>query len=50
MVKKLYPDIEAGQKIDLDWRKKDYMMACCDCNLVHKLRFTVVGSKLRIRR
>jgi hypothetical protein len=49
MARSLYPDVETGQAVDLDWRKKDYCMACCDCNLVHRLRFTVVGNKLRIR-
>lgn len=44
-----YPSIEAGQKVDLDWRKDDYKIACCDCHLVHRFRFTVVGNKLRIR-
>jgi len=46
---KKYPQIQAGQKVDLDWRKDDYKIACCDCNLVHRFRYTVVGDKLRIR-
>lgn len=48
-MKKPYPGISAGQKVDLDWRHEDYYIACCDCNLVHKYRFTVVEDKLRIR-
>lgn len=45
----MYPQIEAGQAVDIDWRHKDYKMACCDCGLVHRLRFVAVGNKLRIR-
>ena len=45
----MYPPIEPGQKVDLDWRHNDYRMACCDCNLVHTFRFAVVGNILRIR-
>jgi hypothetical protein len=46
---KNYPNIEEGQAVDLDWRHKDYKIACCDCGLVHRFRFTVVRGKLRIR-
>ncbi len=44
-----YPPIGPGQKVDVDWRHKDYRIACCDCNLVHTFRFAVVGNTLRIR-
>ena len=33
-------------KDSLNWRKKDYKFACCDCNLVHRVRFAVKGSTL----
>lgn len=49
MSKKLYPDVAGGQSVYLDWRHKDYMIACCDCHLVHRFRFSVVGGKIRIR-
>jgi len=45
----MYPEVGAGQKVDLDWRNKDHMIACCDCHLVHRFRYVVVGDKLRIR-
>ena len=44
-----YPEIKSGQAVDLDWRHRDYKIACCDCGLVHCFRFTVVRGKLRIR-
>lgn len=44
-----YPQIMAGEEVTLDWRKHDYKMACCDCNLVHRLRFTVRGKTLVIQ-
>ena len=30
----------------VNWKTKDYKFACCDCNLVHRVRFKVVGSLL----
>lgn len=46
MAKQSFPDIEAGQEIEIDWRKNDLHMACCDCHLVHIIRFRVVGKKI----
>lgn len=46
---KKYPTIHAGQRVWVKWRKKDYKMACCDCHLVHRLRFTVVGGHVVIQ-
>lgn len=42
----LYPDIAPGQEVDISWRDEDIKMACCDCNLVHRLRFRVRGDKI----
>lgn len=47
--KKSYPQIEEGQAVDIDWRRKDYKIACCDCGLVHRFRFAAIGHRLRIR-
>ena len=44
--KRPYPPVEAGEKVVIPWETKDYKMACCDCGLVHRLRFTVEGSNL----
>ena len=44
--KRSYPPVQAGEKIVIPWETKDYKMACCDCGLVHRLRFTVEGSDL----
>jgi hypothetical protein len=44
-----YPDVAPGQPRVLAWRRQDLLMACCDCGLVHRLRFTVAGGRLTIR-
>jgi len=49
MARKLYPDVSDGQPIVINWRQQYYKMACCDCNLVHKVYFDVKGSRLTMR-
>jgi len=49
MSKKLYPKVHAGEKVLVKWRREDYKMACCDCGLVHRLRFNVKGGTLVMR-
>jgi prepilin-type N-terminal cleavage/methylation domain-containing protein len=44
--KRSYPPIQAGEKVVVPWETEDYKMACCDCGLVHRLRFTVEGSNI----
>ena len=46
MARGLYPDYAAGEEVVIDWRREDFCFACCDCCLVHRLRFTVRGGKL----
>ena len=46
MQKQRFPNIEAGQEIEIDWQKNDLHLACCDCNLVHIIQFRVVGNKI----
>ena len=46
---KLYPDIGPGEEVTLDWKNRDYLMACCDCHLVHRFQFTVDGDNLIIQ-
>jgi len=46
---KKYPQIEAGQVVKIPWRTEDYKMACCDCDLVHRLRFTVKQNTLELQ-
>jgi hypothetical protein len=46
MSKRLYPDIAPGQEMGIDWMEKDFLFACCDCHLVHRLRFRVEGDKV----
>jgi len=45
---KKYPPIEPGQRVKIPWRKEDYKMACCDCGLVHRLRFKVLSNSQEI--
>jgi hypothetical protein len=49
MSKKMYPDIAPGQGVEIDWKNQDYLMACCDCHLVHRLSFEIKGDKLIMR-
>ena len=44
-----YPKISNGEAVQLNWRKADFNFACCDCGLVHTLRFSVKGHTLRMR-
>lgn len=44
-----YPDIAIGQAVHVPWRRMDLLMACCDCGLVHRLRFRVKRGTLEIR-
>lgn len=45
---KKYPPIKPGQRVKIPWRKEDYKMACCDCGLVHRLRFKVLNNSQEI--
>lgn len=44
-----YPQKEPGEATDFNWRKKDFKFQCCDCGLVHRMRFIVSGHKIRMR-
>ena len=46
MSKRKYLPVKAGQKVRLEWENTDYKMACCDCNLVHRMRFTLEGDTM----
>lgn len=46
LVSKQYPDFAAGQEVRIRWRDEDFRFACCDCNLVHLLRFRVEGDEV----
>jgi hypothetical protein len=42
--------IKYKQQYDGEWvqpRRKDYYMKCCDCGLVHKIDFRLVGDKYK---
>ena len=44
-----FPNIEEGKDYRIRWRKDDLRMACCDCGLIHRIRFFVRGEWLVIR-
>ena len=44
-----YPTIAPGEPVDFNWRETDFVMQCCDCGLVHKVRFAVAGRMMRLR-
>ncbi len=44
-----YPVVNQGEAMDINWRERDFKIACCDCGLVHLYRFSVVDRLLRIR-
>ncbi len=46
MVNWKFPNVEPGQEIEIDTEKDEYFFACCDCHLVHRLRFRVKGKKI----
>ena len=38
-------------RIDGEWfpvKRKDYRIGCCDCGLVHRLRFRLCGNRLEM--
>lgn len=49
MSMKLYPPIQPGEAVRIPWRREDYKMQCCDCGLVHRLRFSVTRGTLTMR-
>jgi len=44
-----FPEIEDGEAIEFNWRRQDLRFACCDCGLVHRIRFAIVRDTLRMR-
>jgi hypothetical protein len=40
-MRKEYPIISEGEQVIVDWKKHDFKMACCDCSLVHRMRFRI---------
>mgnify|MGYP003579554454 FL=1 len=49
MAGKRYPVVKGGQPVKLNWRKTSLYAACCDCSLVHRVRFTVQRDVLTLR-
>lgn len=38
-----------GDAVEINWKKQDFVFACCDCGLTHILRFKIIKNKIRIR-
>ena len=49
MSKNKYPQKVAGEATEINWRRQDFKFCCCDCGLVHHIRFIVSGHRLRFR-
>lgn len=45
-VSRLYPTVQPEEEVAIPWRTEDYLIACCDCNLVHRFTFRVDGEVL----
>lgn len=41
-----YPQIIEGERVRVNPPGRPYRMACCDCLLVHRLRFTRQGRDI----
>ena len=44
-----YPTYKGGEPGEFNWRRQDWKMCCCDCGLVHRIRFAVAGHRIRVR-
>ncbi len=44
-----YPKFKQGEAAEFNWRKADFNFSCCDCGLVHTIRFAVSGHRMRMR-
>ncbi len=44
-----FPPVAPGEPYRIEWERKDLKMACCDCGLIHRLRFNVRGRWLIVR-
>ena len=43
------PVYEENEPIEINWRKQDLQMICCQCGFMHRLKFVVSGHELRMR-
>lgn len=44
-----FPQRKPGEAVRLNWKKQVLRFACCDCALVHNIKFTVEGEILTLR-
>jgi len=41
-----YKDLE--EKLDFNWRKQILRFQCCDCGLVHDIKYIAKGCRIKI--
>ena len=41
-----YPMLE--EKLDFNWRKQILRFQCCDCGLVHDVKYIIAGRRIRV--
>lgn len=44
-----YEQKESGGIVEINWKADEWLLACCDCGLVHRFSFIVDGDRLFIR-
>ena len=45
-----YNNISDGETIDINWRGREALsLSCCDCGLVHYVRFFATGKSVRMK-
>lgn len=43
-----FPQRRPGEPVRLNWKKQVLRFACCDCALVHNIRFTVTADTITL--
>ena len=50
MPKTEYKHVSDGDIVDINWRVREALsLSCCDCGLVHYVRFFAAGGKVRMK-
>lgn len=44
-----FPQRKPGEPVRLNWKNQVLRFACCDCALVHNIKFAVKGERLTLR-
>ena len=50
MPKTEYSNVSDGDMVDINWRDREALSSsCCDCGLIHYVRFFATGKKIRMK-